>query len=240
MASPQGLGSHPYFPTDAVIAGYAANEAPLSTILIKFSLRVGAVLLSSIALSRQLNPRLRLADLLAVSWFFLNGYLHLFFESYFVLNAATLVGSQSLLSQLWKEYSLSDSRYLTSDTFIWTIEAISVVCWGPLSVATAFCIVTGNNMRYPLQLLLSMAHVYGVALYYGTSTVDLVSKGIAHSRPEFLYFWVYYVGMNLPWVVIPAGFIFSSVRKICKALDVADRVNPATLSTNRNGLKKSE
>lgn len=60
-------------------------------------------------------------------------------------------------------------------------------------------------MRYPLQLLLSMAHVYGVALYYGTSTVDLVSKGIAHSRPEFLYFWVYYVGMNLPWVVIPAG-----------------------------------
>lgn len=88
MASPQGLGSHPYFPTDAVIAGYAANEAPLSTILIKFSLRVGAVLLSSIALSRQLNPRLRLADLLAVSWFFLSTPL----ERYLVLRPPCLGG----------------------------------------------------------------------------------------------------------------------------------------------------
>ncbi|KAL8359779.1 hypothetical protein RB598_008243 [Gaeumannomyces tritici] len=238
MALPHGLGSHPYLPTEAVIAGYAANETPLPKILIKFSLRIVAVLLSSIALSRQFNPRLRLADLLAVSWFSLNGYLHLFFESYFVLNAATLAGSQSLLAQLWKEYALSDSRYLTSDTFVWTIEAISVVCWGPLSVATAFCIVRGSNMRYPLQLLLSMAHIYGVALYYGTSTVDLASKGIAHSRPEFLYFWVYYVGMNLPWAVVPAGFIFSSVRKICKALGVAERAELAAIPNNSNGSKK--
>ncbi|KAL8329289.1 hypothetical protein RB597_004836 [Gaeumannomyces tritici] len=213
MALPHGLGSHPYLPTEAVIAGYAANETPLPKILIKFSLRIVAVLLSSIALSRQFNPRLRLADLLAVSWFSLNGYLHLFFESYFVLNAATLAGSQSLLAQLWKEYALSDSRYLTSDTFVWTIEAISV-------------------------LLLSMAHIYGVALYYGTSTVDLASKGIAHSRPEFLYFWVYYVGMNLPWAVVPAGFIFSSVRKICKALDVAERAELAAIPNNSNGSKK--
>ncbi|KAL8359781.1 hypothetical protein RB598_008243 [Gaeumannomyces tritici] len=229
MALPHGLGSHPYLPTEAVIAGYAANETPLPKILIKFSLRIVAVLLSSIALSRQFNPRLRLADLLAVSWFSL---------TYFVLNAATLAGSQSLLAQLWKEYALSDSRYLTSDTFVWTIEAISVVCWGPLSVATAFCIVRGSNMRYPLQLLLSMAHIYGVALYYGTSTVDLASKGIAHSRPEFLYFWVYYVGMNLPWAVVPAGFIFSSVRKICKALGVAERAELAAIPNNSNGSKK--
>ncbi|ROT35929.1 hypothetical protein SODALDRAFT_328313 [Sodiomyces alkalinus F11] len=29
--------------------------------------------------------------------------------------------------------------------------------------------------------------------------------GTVHSRPEFLYFWVYYVGFNAPWVVVPMG-----------------------------------
>lgn len=29
--------------------------------------------------------------------------------------------------------------------------------------------------------------------------------GTMHSRPEFLYFWVYYVGFNGPWVAAPIG-----------------------------------
>ena len=44
---------------------------------------------------------------------------------YFVLNHATLASSQSLFAQLWKEYSLSDSRYLTSDPFMLCIETVS-------------------------------------------------------------------------------------------------------------------
>lgn len=38
-----------------------------------------------------------------------------------------LAGSQDLLAQLWKEYALSDSRYLTSDPFMLCVEAITVV-----------------------------------------------------------------------------------------------------------------
>lgn len=34
---------------------------------------------------------------------------------------------QTLYAQLWKEYSLSDSRYLTSDAFTVSVEAITVV-----------------------------------------------------------------------------------------------------------------
>lgn len=49
-----------------------------------------------------------------------------------------------------------------------------------------------------------MAHLYGVALYYSTSLVETYFTGRAHSRPEFLYFWVYYVGFNFPWVIVPA------------------------------------
>lgn len=42
-------------------------------------------------------------------------------------NHATLASSQDLFAQLWKEYALSDSRYLTSDHFMLCVETITVV-----------------------------------------------------------------------------------------------------------------
>lgn len=50
-------------------------------------------------------------------------------QGYFLYNHATLAGSQDLLAQLWKEYALSDSRYLTSDPFMLCVEAITVVSY---------------------------------------------------------------------------------------------------------------
>lgn len=160
---------------------------------------------------------------------------------YFLFNHATLASSQDLFAQLWKEYALSDSRYLTSDPFMLCVEAISVVSaeplpcvlprtpraehrrrrrrretrklttrtsqivWGPLSFATAVSIARRGTLRHPLQIIVSVAHLYGVVLYYATCYAAERYQGIAYSRPEFQYFWVYYVGFNSPWVFVPAG-----------------------------------
>ena len=51
----------------------------------------------------------------------------LVYLGYFVFNHASLAGQQTIFAQLWKEYSLSDSRYLTSDPFMVSIEIITVV-----------------------------------------------------------------------------------------------------------------
>lgn len=32
---------------------------------------------------------------------------------------------------------------------------------------------------------------------------DHYYKGVAYSRPEFLYFWVYYFAINFIWAIIP-------------------------------------
>jgi hypothetical protein len=53
-----------------------------------------------------------------------------------------------------------------------------------------------------------VAHLYGVALYYATSQCEFYFTARSHSRPEFLYFWVYYVGFNLPWAIVPACELF--------------------------------
>lgn len=58
--------------------------------------------------------------------------------------------------------------------------------------------------RHGLELVVCTAHLYGVALYYATNYAAAAAAGRSFSRPEFCYYWVYYVGCNVPWVV-PAG-----------------------------------
>ncbi|KAL1895549.1 hypothetical protein Cpir12675_003187 [Ceratocystis pirilliformis] len=108
-----------------------------------------------------------------------------------------LAGRQDLFAQLWKEYGLSDSRYLVSDPFM--------LVWGPLSLAVVAAIVLRSPLRILLTTLVSMGHLYGVVLYYSTCYVEHAFTGRSHSRPEFLYFWVYYAGCNIPWAIVPSS-----------------------------------
>jgi cholestenol delta-isomerase len=55
------------------------------------------------------------------------GFIHFFFEGYFAYNFRTMGGMQDIFGQLWKEYSLSDSRYLTQDAFVLCMETITAV-----------------------------------------------------------------------------------------------------------------
>ncbi|KAL2255804.1 hypothetical protein VTK26DRAFT_2684 [Humicola hyalothermophila] len=121
-------GQHPYFPPDVIIPGYVPNSSPLLGILAAFGGLVFAFSLGSITLAKWHNQGLSGRDQLAIGWFALCGFLHCFFEGYFVLFHATIPSSQSLFAQLWKEYGLSDSRYLTSDPFMLCIEWLTVVC----------------------------------------------------------------------------------------------------------------
>jgi len=55
------------------------------------------------------------------------GTIHLLFEGYFSLNHLHMGGQQDIIGQLWKEYALSDSRYLTGDTFVVCMESMTAV-----------------------------------------------------------------------------------------------------------------
>jgi cholestenol delta-isomerase len=46
---------------------------------------------------------------------------------YYLLHRTNISGMNTLFAQLWKEYALSDSRYLTSDVFTVCVETITVV-----------------------------------------------------------------------------------------------------------------
>ena len=87
------------------------------------------------------------------------GVIHLFFEGtslsitleyllltvagYFVVNHVGMAGKSDLFGQLWKEYSMSDSRYLTQDAFVLSMETITAV--SPPIVETKNLLMVGSR-----------------------------------------------------------------------------------------------
>ncbi|KAK3366343.1 Emopamil binding protein-domain-containing protein [Podospora didyma] len=222
--------SHPYYPVDSMVPGYAPNESHAVSIIARFGGLIAAQLVLALWVAeRAANPGrpeggLGRSEQAVLCWFVLShnigGFLHCFFEGYFVVNHATMPSSQALFAQLWKEYALSDSRYMTSDPFMLCIESLTVLIWGPLSYLLAGYIAfgrgSGENLRrrHILQVILCIGHMYGVALYYGTCFFVERHGGISFSRPEVLYQWVYFAGLNAPWAVVPAMLLYQSFRAI--------------------------
>jgi cholestenol Delta-isomerase len=134
--------------------------------------------------------------------------------------------------------------------------------WGPLCFTVAALITVDHPLRHPLQIIVSVGQIYGLILYYATSMFDHYYKGVAYSRPEFLYFWVYYFFMNFIWMVFPGSkfarhptvpwirdspfssivLLYSSVSKIARAFKTLEKLNITLQSNNAiksNGAAKS-
>jgi len=131
------------------------------------------------------------------------GFIHTLIEGYYSLTFLTIHQRHDLLAQMWKVYSLSDSRYLTQNAFVLCMKSITAIFWGPLSFLVASLIVKGHPLRYPLQTVLSLGQLYGEVLYYATNVFDEFVYGVSYSRPEAEVFWGLYVFLNAFWIVIP-------------------------------------
>ncbi|KAI9660577.1 MAG: hypothetical protein M1821_009929 [Bathelium mastoideum] len=221
---------HPYYPLGANVTGYLQNEWSVPALLVTFATACTLVFSVTSVLLSTLRPRLSRNDRLAVLWFVLCGSIHLFFEGFFAANHKDLAGSQHPIGQMWKEYALSDSRYLTGDVSVLCIEAMTAICWGPLSFTVAAMIATDHPLRHPLQALVSAGQIYGDILYYATSMYDHFVNYIAYSRPEAYYFWVYYFLMNFFWIVIPGVLLTSSVAASRRAFELVKTMDEKTKS----------
>lgn len=96
-----------------------------------------------------MNKRKYTRDELTIDMMLVGGFLHIAFEGtsmiyaspntnmeltstreckgYYVYNREGIASMDTLFALLWKEYTLSDSRYLTSDIFTVCVETITVV-----------------------------------------------------------------------------------------------------------------
>ncbi|KAG9247781.1 EBP domain-containing protein [Calycina marina] len=223
MATTASMIGHPYLPKGAILSGgtFTANSWDVLSLIFAFGAGCTMLLGATLATARKANPRLEQSDQLLVLWFVLTGSIHCFFEGYFVSNHTVLASQSTFFAQLWKEYSLCDSRYLTSDPFLLVIESLTVTIWGPLSFLCAYLIITSSSYRHPIQALVSTGHYYGNLIYFGTSLLEDYASGKKYYRPEGMYFWGYFVGMNSIWLVIPGYCLWNSIRETSKAFSGA-------------------
>ncbi|POR31607.1 3-beta-hydroxysteroid-Delta(8), Delta(7)-isomerase [Tolypocladium paradoxum] len=204
-------GDHPFYPLGVQVPGYVANSMSAAVLVLIFAVGCGVIFLPTYLVASRARPALPTCELLATFWFVLCGCIHLFFEGYFSYNHLDMASKMDLFGQLWKEYSLSDSRYMTQDPFVVCMETVTAVFWGPLSFACAYLIMTEHPLRHPLQLIVSLGQLYGDVLYYAICWFNELVYGIAYSRPERFYYWMYYVLCNAFWIVIPLMLMYQSV-----------------------------
>ena len=124
--------------------------------------------------------------------------------------------------QLWKEYALSDSRYITQDSFVVCMESITAYLWGPLSFLCAYLIFTNHPLRHQLQTIISLGQLYGLILYYATYAFEELVHGVVLGRPEWIYYYFYYVMCNAFWLFIPTWLIYESTRETSRAFRIAE------------------
>lgn len=128
-------------------------------------------------------------------------------------------------------------------SFVWAIEIVTVFVTGPLAVMVGLAGLgvrpwgmsfraggsSDANIRgYTLimQVIVSTAHLWGVALYYLTAALpeaeDYLGQGWC--RKEAMYFWGYMVAMNLPWVLVPAWVLVRVGREVGWVLGEYERL----------------
>ncbi|KAJ1883996.1 hypothetical protein LPJ66_010823 [Kickxella alabastrina] len=217
--------SHPYYPQSLVLDGFVAPTQSPATLLAAISTLIALLLLSTYLLLITKRPNLSLADRLTTLWFVLCASLHCLFELYYLAHFSSLASTPDFVASLWKEYAKSDSRYLAQVPLVFALEFITVSVTGPLCLLTAWFVWCGGCARHICQLAACLLHLYSVVLYFGT---EFMAKE-SNCRPEPVYYYVYLIAMNLPWVLVPLGLAVQSTKEIYTGMLVAKR---ATASLN--------
>jgi cholestenol delta-isomerase len=212
---------HPYYPTTLSLPTYTPPTLSLTTLLATALILATALVLLTWTLTVHLSPpHLPAARKASATWFLASGLLHLHFESHYLRYRRTLPARTDLLSQLWKEYALSDSRYLLPDghAFVAGIESLTVAVVGPLCLLAFWSSVRDAPHRDPVRLLVCCLHAFCCALYFVTEMLE----GGKHCRPEPRYYWGYFVACNLPWIIVPGVLGWRAFARLKKAVVLAE------------------
>lgn len=75
-----------------------------------------------------------------------------------------------------------------------------------------YAIATDKSYKHALQLVISVWHCYGFAIYYLTSYLE-INELFSWSTPY--YFYAYFIGAKSAWAFIPLLVIIRCWRNIC-------------------------
>ncbi|MQL73607.1 hypothetical protein Taro_005961 [Colocasia esculenta] len=212
---------HPYVPRDLELPGFVPNFLTIVDIVIPYATgSLLAVLLVWFFSGR--CARVCKTDRLIMCWWIFTGLTHIVLEGYFVFSPEFYKKkTPCFLAEVWKEYSKGDSRYAARDSGIVTVEGITAVLEGPASLLAVYAIGAQKPYRYTLQFAVCLGQLYGCLVYFITAYLD----GDNFSTNSY-YYWVYFIGANSSWTVIPTLIAIRCWKNISAALS-ADKKKKA-------------
>ncbi|KAL2104138.1 hypothetical protein ACEWY4_001006 [Coilia grayii] len=214
--------AHPYWPRNLSLPSYVPNDLSMKEILLSLFSVSGLLLLGTWTLTgrRVADDRLSSGRRLALCWFTVCTFIHGVIEGWFAAFYPIIASDQSLYSQLWKEYAKGDSRYIIADNFTVCMETVTACFWGPFSLWAVLAFLYNKPYRFVLQLIISLGQLYGAVLYFYTEHRD----GYMHSEYGHpIYFWFYFVFMNVLWIVIPLTLIVDAWSQLSAAQALSDK-----------------
>ncbi|KAI8639269.1 Emopamil-binding protein [Parasitella parasitica] len=214
------LVNHPYAPSELTIPNYVPNEKSTSELLlIASSIMTMIVGLLYVIFRCSSISKNTTTSTLKFIWFATCGLMHCGFEGYWLRNRTTIAGQNDILAQLWKEYAHGDSRYLTNDELLLTLEIMTIFIWGPLCLVSAYYILRNSPKQYIFQLIASLCHLFSCSLYF---IMDLPEAKHCVSSP--VYFYIYFLGLNSPWLLVPSSLVNQSYRYLSHAIRVKSKL----------------
>ncbi|KKA27920.1 hypothetical protein TD95_003806, partial [Thielaviopsis punctulata] len=229
------MTASPYYPIGVEIPHYVPNTMSTMEILLSFGGSLALVLVPGFIVARRFQ--LSGYETWTMLWFILSGCIHLILEGFYARNFSTLAGQSHPLAQAWKEYALSDSRYLTTDPFMIVMESVTAFLWGPICLLLAVFIVTDNPLRLPLTIIVCVGQIYGDVLYYGICFLMELLYEVRYSRPEAYYFYGYYVLLNAFWMVAPGYILWRSVVEVRDAVGMVQQAMKRQIIAQRTAAK---
>lgn len=206
---------HPYYPLGLELPGVQPLVMPFEKILAVFFTACGMALAAGWYMTGRAKF-LSTGERSMACWFLCSGLIHLFVEGTVVLNSKFYQDtSGNILNEIWKEYSKADSRYATRDDFVISMEAVTAFIEGPGCLLIVWGLLKAKPWRYTAVLLVSLGQFYGDVLYFGTCLHGGMSR---HTRPEFIYFWFYFIIVNGVWLVVPMACMIHAAKKINNAI----------------------
>jgi cholestenol delta-isomerase len=110
------------------------------------------------------------------------------------------------------------------------METITACVDGPLAFMAVYAFLSQKPYRYVIQLLLSVCQLYGDVLYFMTE----IKEDFKHGEMWHpLYFWFYFVFMNILWIIIPSLCIVEACKQLTKVQTLADVKTPASSKKHR-------
>ncbi|CAG9466206.1 unnamed protein product [Pedinophyceae sp. YPF-701] len=208
------MSQHPYVPADIYLPGWE----PAATSEVAMVGAFGVACVGTAVVGYNFTARYKhmgTGARLLFCWWIITGLIHIVLEGAFAAMPDFWKDTTgNMLADVWKEYSKADSRYATGDTFVRAVETCTAVVWGPLCFVIAWGMTRGANWTLPMMIAVSMGQLYGDVLYFYTA----FAEGQKHARPEFLYYWFYFIFLNGLWIVIPSAAIAYAWVQICNGM----------------------